>query len=414
MRIWLVNQYAAPPSRGGITRHHTLAHELMRRGHDVTLIASSFDHVTRTETSPAMTGTHHDEITDGVPFIWVRTPGYAGNTHARVRNMLAFAWRVWQLKSRARTAAPDVILGSSPHLLAALAAERLARSFGVPFVLEIRDLWPQSLVDLGALSERHPTVMGLRVIERYLYRHAARIVTVLPGVPEYLVARGVPGEKVTWIPNGVNFELAPEPTPPSGHAPLTVLYAGAHGMANHLDTAIDAARVLQLDGGHAVRFRFVGDGPEKARLQDDARRSGLQNVEFADPVPKTLIYDVLSGADALLVMLKDSPVFQWGVSPNKLYDYMAAGRPVIFCVRTPTNPVSENDAGFCVPPGDPAALADAVRRLSDMSNEERWSMGRRGRNYVQERHDLRKLSGTLEGVLIEALSARTVPLPAPS
>jgi glycosyltransferase involved in cell wall biosynthesis len=186
------------------------------------------------------------------------------------------------------------------------------------------------------------------------------------------------------------------------------MYAGAHGLANRLEVVLEAAHRLEREGwGERIRFRLVGDGPEKPALVARTRLLGLKSVIFEDPVTKYDIYRTLQEADAFLMMLAYSPVFQWGVSPNKLFDFMAAARPVLFGVKTAFNPVQEAEAGITVPPEDSEALANAIKHLAEMSPEQRWAMGLRGRRYVEEHHAFARLGGRLEEVLAQVVQNRT-------
>ncbi|MEP6473074.1 MAG: glycosyltransferase [Gemmatimonadota bacterium] len=159
MRILLVSQYAVPPAEPGITRHFGLARALIERGHEVTILASSFQHWTRIETMPASVGAVTSELVDGIRFVRVRTPAYHRNTIARIGNMGAFAYRALGAEVAAVLQRPDIVLGSSPPIFGALAAQRLAHRYRVPFVMEVRDLWPASLVHLGGYSRHHPVVL---------------------------------------------------------------------------------------------------------------------------------------------------------------------------------------------------------------------------------------------------------------
>ncbi|NNC75543.1 MAG: glycosyltransferase, partial [Acidimicrobiia bacterium] len=165
MNIWLVNHYAIPPDRAGGTRHHNLGKQLVALGHDVSIVACAFDHMQRSDDE----GRPPTELIDGVRFRWVKAPGYSGNTLARFFNMVVFALRVWSGRSTRDLPEPDVVIGSSPHLFGADAAARLAKRRRVPFVLEIRDLWPLTLVDVGGFSTRHPAVVLMSWLERRLY-----------------------------------------------------------------------------------------------------------------------------------------------------------------------------------------------------------------------------------------------------
>jgi len=404
MRVWHIDHYAAPPTRPGITRQYSLARELIRRGHEVTLVAAAFDHRTRQIVHLRPEEKAKLEQIQGVPFLWTRAFPYQRNSIRRVINMFSFAWRAYKESPKWIKGPPDIIVGTSPNPFAALTAYHLANRYGVPFVLEVRDLWPQTLIDLAGFSHYHPFIVILSLIERILYRRAQAIITLLPGSQEFIAKKRGNSKNIYWIPNGVDFDLIPDPVPPPSAPPFTVMYAGAHGLANGLDIALQAARRLQEEGwGARVQFRFIGDGPEKPRLVHQARAWGLQNVIFEDPVPKKEVYPRLQQAHSFLMILRDSPLFRWGISPNKLFDFMAMARPVLFCVRTPYNPIEEHRAGLTAPPDNPQALAEAIRTLAQTPAEERWAMGLRARAYVEQEHDLRKLAGRFEKVLLAVI-----------
>jgi glycosyltransferase involved in cell wall biosynthesis len=401
MKIWIVNYTALPPSEPGGTRHYSLARELHRMGHQVLVVASSFHYVARRSVRRVEDGSHLLEDVEGVPFLWLRAPAYRESKLARAWSWLVFSWRVWRQVGLGQRPPPDVVVGSSPYPFAALAAERMAARLGVPFVLEVRDLWPQTLVDLGKYSSLHPFILLLDGIERYLYRRATRIISLLPEADEYMARKGADRDHVVWIPNGVDLEMVPDPTPPSAEAPFCVMYAGAHGLSNTLDLVLDAAAILQREawGPDRAIFKLVGDGPYKRRLIDRARQEGLKNVLFEDPVPKQEIYSVLQEADAFVRPVEDSPLYRWGASPNKLFDYMASGRPVVYASQSQRNPVNISGGGLTIPPGDPDSLAQAVRDLAGCSVEERWEMGLRGRRYVESQHAFSRLAESMAEAL---------------
>ncbi len=402
MNIWIFNHYALPPGASGGTRHHTLARYLQDYGHRVVIIASGYNHWRRREEHLAAGENWRQSTVDGVPFIWLRTPAYGGN-RSRMWNMAIYGLRAWRGSWLSATGErPDIILGSTPHLFATLAAQRLACRFRVPFLLEVRDIWPQSLVDLAGLSPRHPVIRLFAALEGYLYRRADRVLSLLPAAAPYLVSRGAAPGKIVWLPNGTDLAKIPVAADQPPAAVFTVVYAGAHGRANDLDMVLAAAGILEAEGwGDKIRFLLVGDGPEKARLQRQAAAASLRMVTFRDPVPKDEVFAILQQADACLLLLKDSPVFRWGISPNKLFDYLAASRPVLFGVNTPENPVEKTGAGLSFAPADPGALAAAVRKMFLMTPEERRQMGMNGRRYLEEHHDMRWLAGRLAEVMAD-------------
>lgn len=400
LKIWWVNHYALPPDGAGGTRHYSFAREFVSRGHEAVVVSCSFDHATGRETRLAEGEPYRLETIDGVRFLWLRAPSYRGNNLARLWNMVVFGGRVWSGRGLRNLAKPDVVIGSSPHLFAAVGAAKLARTLRVPFVLEVRDLWPQTLRDLGKLSAIHPAVQTFGYLERYLYRRARRIVTLLPKSAEYIESKGAQPRSTVCIPNGVDRSLLPPSAPPPEDETFNVLYAGSHGVANGLDSIIEAAEILERTAtAKPVLFRFLGDGPEKKRLMEKVRSRDLRRVRFDPPVEKRSVYRVLQGANAFVATLCDSPLYRWGMSLNKLYDYMACGRPVVFGAHVNPDPVADADGGFSVSPENSAEIAAAICRLTEMSPEERWAMGRRGRDYVLRRHDL----GTLATQFLEVL-----------
>lgn len=410
MCIWLVHHHAASPEQPGITRHYSLARRLQASGYDVIIIASAFDRLTR---QPIFLGPHETfrlQAIDGVRFFWLRATAYRRHIVRRALNMVTFAIRLMRYARLGTLPKPQVIWGSSPHLLAAWAAERLACMYDVPFILEVRDVWPQTLIDLGKYSPWHPGVKLLAAIESHLYRRADRIISALPYASTHMAQRGADIAKIVWIPNGVDFSLVPPPTPPcqDSNAPFTVMYAGAHGLANNIELILQAAAFLSTRRcTRSIQFRFIGDGPEKPRLLQVAKRLGLQSVHFEPARPKSDIYACLASADVCVLTLKDAAVFRWGVSPNKLFDYMAAARPVICAVRAGNNLVEQARAGLCVPPDDPQAVADAIITLAGMSYQERWQMGLRGREYVEKHYNVDVLARRLEQeVLVPLLNTQ--------
>lgn len=409
MNIWIFNQYAHGPDLPGGTRHYDLGRELVQRGHSVTIFATSFHHYLHRETRLKPGEWWKIEDVNDVKFVWVRTSPYQRNDWRRVRNMAVFALRAWWLGRKLPMLAPeikkpDVVIGSSPHLLTPLAAYMVARYHRVPFVMEVRDLWPQTIIDMGELSASHPITKALQALEKVLYRRAERIITVLPRAHEYITACGIPRDKVVWIPNGVDLSrFSSTATSEVLHDDFRVMYLGAHGQANALDVVIRAAKIVQDRGYDKIRFILVGDGPEKPRLIALAKELGLVNVEFREPVPKSEVPQALHEADAFLFNLEKVEVFRYGISSNKLFDYMFIGKPVISSVEAPDNPIEKAGCGFIVPPRDSQALADAVIKLYEMPEEEREAMGRRGREYVEKHHAIPVLADKLERVLQEVV-----------
>lgn len=330
----------------------------------------------------------------------VRTLSYGGAETRRVINWLSYAFA--SLFLGARGARPDVVYGSTPHLLTPVAAWLLARRHRVPFVLEVRDLWPQVLVDMGRLRIDSWTHRILSWVEEWLYRRAVRIVVLAEGVGDELVRRGVDPTKITVIPNGA------EPFPIAAGVPrerlrayygfkgTVFVYAGAHGPANGLELLLDAAEAVVADHPEA-RFVLFGDGPSKGKLVATAHTRALNNVDFRDPVRKSAIPEVLAAADVGIHILADVPLFRYGVSPNKVVDYMAAQLPVL--TNSPGvvgDLVSAAGAGLAVEPGE---LAQGIRAIMRLGPDERAARGAAGQEYLLRERSPGLLAGRLEALL---------------
>lgn len=414
MIIWWINQYAVTPDLPGGTRHYDLAVELGRLRHHVRVFASDVNLSLRRPTKLQQGQLYDVEDVNGVTFVWIKSAGYRKNDWRRALNMLSFSWNLLRVARRiGDDSRPDVIIGSSPHPFAALAATHLASVFGARFVLEVRDLWPQALIDMGALRESHPAARALRLIEHYLYSRADRIIVLAQGAERYLVGRGVQPERIVYLPNGVHldhFRVSADRQSNRkrfGFNRFTVVYAGAHGPANALDTVVQAARMVS---DLPVEFVLVGDGPSKEALVRLARSTGIDNVRFMPPIPKRDVADLLSAADAGVITLRNAQAFSYAVSPNKLFDYMAAGLPILCAVPGDiAQMVRSAQAGLVVDPENPADLADAVRRLFTLPSVDREQMGRRGRAFLEANFDRRVLARRLVQALTEDQTEAVTP-----
>jgi glycosyltransferase involved in cell wall biosynthesis len=409
-RLWIFNHYAALPDDGAGTRHFDLARELVRDGWSVTIFASSYSHFTRRDSR--LFGWHAvgSEVRDGVRFVWVRTPSYAGNGMRRGAGMLAYS--ALASFTQRRFESPTHVIGSTVHPFAAAVGLLIARARGARYFFEIRDLWPQSLVDLGAMSEHGVMTRVLAWIERELAERADGVITLLPSVEAYFAERHIHPRSVALIPNGVAIGLGEAGRTGRSAAQISdgiqsekrdgrfvAAYAGTHGLANGLDVVLDAALVLQERSEDHVRIWLIGDGPEKRRLHDRVRAEHLRNVVMAGPVPKADIHGVLGAVDTGIIHLSPSPIYRYGISPNKLFDYMASGRPVIFGCDSSNDPVQSAQCGLTVEPNHPEGLANAILAMSRLSESERDAMGQRGHAYVVKHHDIRRLAAKLAAVL---------------
>jgi len=382
-RILLIHQAFASPADGGGTRHYEFGRRVLSRGHSFTIIASDLSYLSGASVA-LRHGLYTEQSIDGLRVL----RAYAYPTLHR-----SFIWRVFSFFTFAgssfltalKSGPVDLVMGTSPPIFQAFAAWAVAFLRRRPFLLEVRDLWPEFAIDMGVL--KNPVLIWLsRRLERFLYARATHILVNSPAYRDYLICRHVAPLKISLISNGVDPAMF---TPGSQgerirrewglEGKFVVSYAGAIGLANDLATVVRAADRLR----DTTDFVFViaGDGKERLNLEADTARRGLRNVTFTGKLSKTEVAEVLAASDACIAILKDIPMFRT-TYPNKVFDYMAAGRPTLLAIDGVIRKVIEDSgSGIFVPPGDDAALAGAIVKLADNRAAAR-AMGVRGREFV--------------------------------
>jgi len=392
-----------PPSHPGITRHYEFAQQLIKRGHSVKLISQDYLHSSKKRPVDLCGKPFMQQKIDGVDFIWIHVNKYSGNGIRRVVNMSQFAKRVVKHADQFSTNVPDIIMGSSPSPFAADAARKLARKYKTPFVLEIRDLWPQTFIDFGEMAKLHPFVLLLKAIEKRLYRQADAIISLLPNSIDYIANIRGNNENIHFIPNGCTLAELPLLAPVESSDSFKICYAGSMGLSNSLDTLIDAAIIIKQRGNpNNIHLALCGQGPNKSALISRCKAAELDFVEFLDPLPKSDIYSFLLTAQAFVVTMKKTPLYQYGISFNKIFDYLAMGRPVITATCAAKDPVVESGAGIAVDAEDPTQLAEALVDMAKMDADQRRKLGRNGRKWVMENNNFSELANKLEQVLQSA------------
>jgi glycosyltransferase involved in cell wall biosynthesis len=409
VNILLINHYAGSPTYGMEFRPYYLSREWLKRNHQVTIVAASFSHLRNK--APQITGTITEEIIHGIRYLWIKTPAYEGNGAVRALNMFAFTSRLYLLRSKlVSEIRPDVVIASSTYPLDIYPARAIARKSGAKLIFEVHDLWPLSPMELGGMSRHHPFILIMQAAENYAYRHADKVVSMLPKAEDHMRDHGMVPGKFVYIPNGIDVAEWERGEVPLSlvHADLLarlkregrfiVGYAGSHGLANALRTLVDAASLLS---GVPVDFVLVGQGPEKDALMKRTAQLGLRNVHFLPSIPRGAIPALLGAMDALYIGWQRQPLYRFGVSPNKLIDYMMAGVPVIHAIDAGNDLVAESGCGISTRPEDPQAMVDAVREMMNKTPEERASMGTRGRAYVLAHHTYQTLATRFEEAITE-------------
>jgi glycosyltransferase involved in cell wall biosynthesis len=378
MHILIIHQAFASINEPGGTRHHEFARLLTARGHKVTVIASPISYITGNNTNQT------SSEMKGVTIL--RAAVYDAHHKSFVHRIIAFFsfmlssfWIGLGVKN------VDLVWGTSPPIFQGVTAWALARIKGAKFLFEVRDLWPQFAIAVGVLT--NPILIFLSEgLERFLYRHADRVMVNSPGFLVPVSGRGA--KRVELIPNGAD----PSMFDPNDEGAMfrqsnklenkfIVLYAGAHGMSNDLQIILESANLLAHEKN--IHIVFLGDGKEKTALMAQAKEMNLSNATFLPSVPKAEMASALAGADACVAILK--PLEEYKTTyPNKVFDYMAAGRPVVLAIDGVIREVVEAaDCGIFATPGNAEEMAKAIRKLAADPEQSR-KMGLRGRRYLEE------------------------------
>ncbi|SMH54597.1 glycosyltransferase family 4 protein [Maritimibacter sp. HL-12] len=378
MHVLYFHQHFSTPQGSAGTRSYEMARALLRAGHSVTMVCGRYAQGTTGLTAPFTKGRRRGGV-DGIDVIEFNLD--YGNHMGFAQRVAVFAKFALGSIGVALREPADVVFATSTPLTAGIPgifARWLRRK---PFVFEVRDLWPELPRAMGAIT--NPVVLWLMsALEWASYRSANRLIGLSPGIVAGIAARGVDKSRIAMVPNGCDLELFAAPQdawrPEGVHDDqLLAIFTGAHGPANGLDAVLNAAAVLKDRGRDDIRIALVGQGRVKPALQARARAEALDNVLFLDPVPKTRLTGLMAGADLGLQILRNVPAFYYGTSPNKFFDYISAGLPVLN-----TYPgwlaglITDHDCGFAVPPDDPDAFADALI----VAAQDRAALAGKGKN----------------------------------
>jgi lipopolysaccharide/colanic/teichoic acid biosynthesis glycosyltransferase len=397
--IYWINQYAITPDSPGGTRHYEMARFSADLGQKITIIASDLNLYTRQYKIREPNNRNSiSQIINNIEFIWLFASGYQKNDVKRTLSMLSFSFYVFIYLVGVKTDKKTVFIGSSPHLFAALATQFAAWLRGAPFILEVRDLWPETLIDMTGKKNLQSSI--LRLIANYLYKTAKKIIVLAHASKGHISSLGFDQGKIVYIPNGIDtqtFEFLEKPSSPMllPNGKKIFVYTGAHGPANDLETVLYAFAELQKQKRDDIHGLLVGDGPSKQQLLVLAQELKLQNVTFHDPIQKQDIPALLQNVDAGLLILKDAPVFRYGISPNKLFDYMASGLPILANVAGDTElMIAEAGSGITVTPQNSEALAKGMIEMIEQL-QEKPQMGQLGIKFVAKNHNRSILAKTL-------------------
>lgn len=388
MNILVINHYAGNPQLGMEFRPYYLAKEWVKTGNNVMIIGGSFSHLRKQQ--PKV----EKENIDGIEYRWIPVAEYKGNGLGRIKSMFDFVRKLWfGYKKILGNFRPDVVIASSTYPLDIYPAHKIVKHFGAKLVYEVHDLWPLSPMEIGGYSKYHPFIMVMQAAEDYCYKYADKVVSLLPKALDHMKERGMDSNKFVYVPNGFIPDEWINRSLPTDHDDILndlkkqgkfiVGYTGGHADSNYIDDLLHAMKYIDDENIIAV---LVGDGAEKERLKKYACEKNISNVLFLPPVPKNQIPSLLSKFNAVVIMGRKKPLYRFGTSPNKIFDYMMAGKPIVMSIIEPEPiPLKANCAIF-YEDDNSQSLADKIKAISRLSDTERNAMGQRGHEYVIKHH----------------------------
>lgn len=401
--IWIINQYASTPQTAYAGRHFYIAQELARQGHTVYIIAGSYSHLLHTN-KELDNEFFIENIEDNFHFVWVKLPKYDhAHSKKRIINEFLFSKQLIKLPKQVDKQ-PDVILHSSPALISYFGAKYLTHHYKVPYVFEVRDIWPLTLMKLGGYSKNHPFIKLLQWIEDQAYRKADYVFSNLPNAVEHMQSRGMNKDKFTWIANGVSSDelenkeaLSKDVLEQIPSDKFIVGYTGTLGEANAMCYLIEAAAILKdnLD----IHFVLVGAGKSKADLIKKAEYLGLDNITFIEPIEKIQVQSMLALFDFCYIGWHKKSMYRFGIAANKIPEYMYSGKPVIHSFSGEGDFIKQAQSGISVEAENPQAIVDAILKLLSKNATECEDMGAKGKAFVIEHLTYKKLANKLEDAL---------------
>jgi glycosyltransferase involved in cell wall biosynthesis len=405
MKILYLEHYAGSPKYGMEYRPYYMAREWVKSGHEVTIVAASYSHLRNRQ--PSMHSRLTVEMIDGIQYVWLQTPKYEQNGAKRIVNIIEYLRGLYSVPNFLGGYPFDAVIASSTYPFDNDFAHRMAIKWGAIHVYEVHDLWPLSPIELGGYSRWHPAIIVTQAAEDHAYRNADLVVSLLPAAKTYMMTRGLREDKFHYIPNGIavdewdnyvgsSISFWEEKLEAVKGKDILIGYAGSHGIANALDTFIDAAVQLPNYG-----FVLLGQGPEKNRLQRKAEENKLANVLFIDSVPRSYVPDFLNHMDILYIGFQRQSLYRFGISPNKLMDYMMAGKPIICAIDAGNDIVEEAGCGLTIQPENVEALVQAVHKISSLDKASRDRMGLLGHAYIKKHHDYHILAQQFISILQE-------------
>lgn len=392
--IWIINQYCGSIFHGMNFRSWYFAKELKKKGHSPHIISASFSHLLFK--FPATNGRFTFENVEDIPFTWVKVAKYGGSQSlGRVLVMIQFMINLIFLPKK-KLQKPDVIIVSSLSPLPIVSAYFWSKKYKAKLLFEVRDIWPLSLIEIGGFSKLNPLVLFFACFEKFAYKRADKVISLLPNAKPHMESRGMNKDKFIHIPNGFNMEeMKKSKDLDKSIANLIpknkfiVGYTGSLGASNAMEYLIKASNYLE--NNENIHFLIFGKGQHLEKLKNNAKN----NVSFLGEIDKSQIQSAISYFDVCYIGWHNHSLYRFGISPNKIFDYMYSGKPIIHSVNTSNDLVQIAKAGVSIQPENPREIANKIIEISKMENEILKKWGENGKKYVEENHTYSHLTQQL-------------------
>lgn len=389
-KILIVNFHGYPPGKSKWTRHYDLSKELVKKGYEVNIVGSSYLYDLDKQNENL-----EIEEYDGVKYHKINNRNFSGNIE-RILVYISFMIKTYfYCKNRIKS---DVVIGSSPDLFTGISCYFLSKFYKCPFVFEVRDIWPETWVEMGALTKKSPIYWFFRLTEIFIYKKADRIIGLFPGLYLHTDKNKIDRDKVIWISNGVDLELFDRNSNNQNcqidfdKNYFNIVYTGAIGKANVLHNLIEVAQKLNKNN-KKIMINIVGKGPLEKELIEKSK--DIDNIKFWGMVDKYEIPNLLKKSDALVVLMKKGDFYKYGISLNKIYEYMASGKLIIFSGNIAFDFIKENDLGISIMAEDVKKIYEAVIKVYEMNESDRNYYTTRARRYVEDNFEIKKLAEKL-------------------
>ncbi|MBD3842095.1 MAG: glycosyltransferase family 4 protein [Campylobacterales bacterium] len=401
--IWFFNDYAGSKYHGMEFRNYYFGKEFIKLGYEVYIFTASYSHLFKK--LPQTNGHYTHEKIDGINYIWIKVPNYGESTN----KMRVLKWFIFTLKlffiPKSKIKTPDVVIASPMAPFLILPAMHYSKKYKSKLIYEVKDIWPLSIIELGNIKPTHPLIRMMSWCERLAVKKSEVIVSSLQNYGEHLKNDLHLERDFVWINNGIDLDemshiekLDEKIANKIPKDKFIVGYTGTIGIANALEYFLEASKLLK--DNKDILFVIVGDGKEKEKLLDKYGRQ--KNILFVKSIPKQGVQSMLQLFDVCFIGLKKESLFKYGVSPNKLFDYMYSGKSILYAIESgESNIVKISNCGLSIEAENPKAIADGIIKLYEMNKEERVKMGENGKEYVLEHFTYEKLAKKFEKIIKE-------------